>query len=138
MVKRIPEILKEKAQNLLKKKGDLTNIKERWLEELRYIKVKLKKVRTRDARIRNNNLLNEDEGRFYRNINSTKVGKEFVDFWAGIWDDETTAPSRKRMVEIAEKIKEIMTDIMEFETIEKKLHKTLKKRKKAPGVDGTN
>ena len=97
----------KKGKRILEK-GHLINIEDRSLEELRYIKVKLNKARTRNAKIRNN-LFNED-GRFYRNIKNIKVKigktphmKTFVDFWAGIREDETT-PSRKQMVEIAEKI----------------------------------
>ena len=40
---------------------------------LGHIKVDLNKARTRDVKIRNNNLFCEDDGRFYRNINNIKV-----------------------------------------------------------------
>ena len=54
-------------------------------------KIMLNKARTRHAEIRNYDMFNEDEERFYRNINETKVRKGKVpnietsaDFWAGI------------------------------------------------------
>ena len=47
-------------------------------------------------------MFREDEGMFYRKINNTKKRQEavpdiekFVDFWPGIWEDETSTPYRR-------------------------------------------
>ena len=50
--KEISGELKIKAQNPLFNKEQLVTAKERWLEELRYRKVKLDKVNLKDAKIR--------------------------------------------------------------------------------------
>ena len=50
--KEILEKLRERTQDSLKKKGYLANIKGKWLEELKYINVKLNKATPRDAKIR--------------------------------------------------------------------------------------
>ena len=56
----------------------------------------------RDEKIKNNRMFREDEGMFYQNINNTKEKQgtvpdieKFVDFWAGIWEDETSTPYRR-------------------------------------------
>ena len=60
------------------------------------LKVKLIKTWTRDARIRNNQMFEEDEGNFVRNAANKKEYKgtvpsidRFVTFWDGIWEDDT-------------------------------------------------
>ena len=110
--KRILQRLQSKVSNKLIKPEDLLKIKEIWLDELRYRKTKLGKIRIRDEKIKNNRMFREDEGMFYRNINNTKErqGKvpdieKFVDFWAGIWEDETSTPYRRWMRTAAEKIR---------------------------------
>ena len=72
-----------------------------------------------------------------KNWTSTKMEK-FVDFWAGIWEDETRTPNRTWMKEISEKIKGKVEEVKEFEIDKKKLYETLKKRKNWPaqGIDG--
>ena len=62
--------------------------KEKWLDQLRYQKVKLEKLITRGTRIRKNAMFSNDKGSFYRRTNqaSERVGKtpcmdEFVKFW---------------------------------------------------------
>ena len=100
--KRILERLRSKVQNKLVKNEEFLKAKEIWLEELRYRKTKLGKIRTRDEKIRNNKMFREDEGRFYRKINNAKGRRgtvpdieKFVEFWAGIWEDETSTPHRR-------------------------------------------
>ena len=81
--------LKKSAQDPLNKKRHLTNIKERWLGRLGYIKIKLNKVKTTNSKIRNNNLFNEDEEKFYSKANNTKerngkVKQKLLDLWGEI------------------------------------------------------
>ena len=58
------------------------------------------KAQTRDARIRNNQMFEEDE----RDTADKKEYKRtvpsidrFVTFWGGIWEDDTKTPKRKWM-----------------------------------------
>jgi hypothetical protein len=104
--KRILERLRSKVKNKLVKNEEFLKAKEIWLEELRYRKTKLGKIRTRDEKIRNNKMFREDEARFYRKMNNAKGRRgtvpdidKFVEFWAGIWGDETSTPHRRWMHE---------------------------------------
>jgi hypothetical protein len=143
--KRILERLRSKVQNKLVKNEEFLKAKEIWLEELRYRKTKLGKIRTRDEKIRNNKMFREDEGRFYRKINNAKGRRgtvpdidKFVEFWAGIWEDETSTPHRRWMRTVAEKIRAKVINVEELTITEEKLYKTIRKRKNwsTPGIDG--
>ena len=143
--KRILERLRSKVQNKLIKNEELLKAKEIWLEELQYRKTKLRKVRTRDEKIRNNRMFREDTGMFYRKINNTKERRgtvpdidKFVQFWAGIWEDETSTPHRRWMRMVAEKIRAKIINVEELRITEEKVYKIIKKRKNwsAPGIDG--
>ena len=143
--KRILERLRSKGQNKLIKNEEFLKAKEIWLEELRYRKTKLGKIRTRNEKIRNNKMFREDEGRFYRKINNAKGRRgtvpdidKFVEFWAGIWEDETSTPHRRWMRTVAEKIRAKVINVEELTITEEKLYKTIRKRKNwsAPGIDG--
>ena len=65
------------AENQLKSSESSVNVREKWVESLRMLKVKLIKTRTRDARIRNNQMFEEDEGNF-RNTADKKEYKGTV------------------------------------------------------------
>ena len=89
--KEILRMLKDKAGNKLTNDKELSSAKEKWLEELRYVKVKIERSKMKDAKIRDNNMFRDDQGRFYRSIDGVKERKgkvpemkRFVDFWAGI------------------------------------------------------
>ena len=58
--------LKIKAENQFKSSESLANVKEKWVESLRMLKVKLIKTQTRDAQIHNSQMFEEDEGNFFR------------------------------------------------------------------------
>ena len=118
------------------KEEDLLKMKEIWLEELRYRKTKLGKIRIRDEKIKNNRMFREDKGMFYRKINNTKERQgtvpdieKFVDFWAGIWEDETSTPYRRWMTTVAEKIRAKVISVEELTITEEKLYKIIRKRK---------
>ena len=66
------ERLINKVDSQFMNDNELIKVKEKWLEELRYRKIKLEKTYTRDARIRDNRMFREDEGMFYRRINAKK------------------------------------------------------------------
>ena len=143
--KRILERLRSKVQNKLVKNEEFLKAKEIWLEELRYRKTKLGKIRTRDEKIRNNKMFREDEGRFYRKINNAKGRRgtvpdidKFVEFWAGIWEDETSTPHRRWMRTVAEKIRAKVINVEELTITEEKLYKTIRKRNNwsTHGIDG--
>ena len=143
--KKILKELKNKTQSTLSSQWELKEVKEKWLDEFRYCKVKLRRIRVKDARVKNNKMFQQDEGMFYQSIRSAeeKEGKvppmtSFVDFWAGIWEDESVTPNRQWMEQIKRKITSKITSVEEFEIDKKILEKVIKKRKNwsAPGIDG--
>ena len=120
-------------------------MKDKALDEFIYRKIKLKRIKIKDARIRNNRTFQEDQGMFYRKTQGTKQLKgkvpemeKFDEFWAGIWEDNSKTPQRKWMNTIAKKIKEKIIDVQELTITEGKLYSTAEKRKNwsAPGIDG--
>ena len=137
--------LKEWAGQQLNKNEDLLLVKERALDELRYRNVKLKRIKNRDARVRNNRMFQEDQGAFYRKTQETEQLRgevpdmeKFEEFWGGIWEDETKTPNRKWMNTVAKKIREKVKNVQEFTITEKNFYDIVKKRKNwsAPGIDG--
>ena len=109
------------------------------------LKVKLIKTRIIDARMRNNQMFEEDKGNFFRNTADKKEYKgtvpsidRFVTFWGGIWEDDTKAPKRKWMQTVANKITDKVTQEQEMTVDMGKLQHILKKRKNrsAPWIDG--
>ena len=64
--------------------------------------------------------------------------EKFVDFWAGIWEDETITPNRRWMRTAAEKIRAKVINLEELAITEEKLYMILRKRKNwsAPCIDG--
>ena len=110
-----------KTENQLKSSESLVFVKEKWVESLPLLKVKLIKTRTRDARIRNNQMFEKDEGNFNRNTADKKEYKgtvpsigRFVTFWGGIWEDDTKTPKRKWMQTVANKTKDKVTQVEEM------------------------
>ena len=143
--KKIMQKLEKWADQQIKRNDEMLNVKERALDEPRYRKVKLERTRSRDAKLQNNRMFEEDQAIFFRKTQGAKEKKgkvpkikEFEDFWAGIWEDETQTPHRKGMNMVARKLSEKVTDVQEFNIDDKKLHETVKKRKNwtAPGIDG--
>ena len=115
------------------------------MDELRYRNVKLKRIKNRDARVRNNRMFQEDQGAFYRKTQGTEQLRgevpdmeKFEEFWGGIWEDETKTPNRKWMNTVAKKIREKVKNVQEFTITEKNFYDIVKKRKNwsAPGIDG--
>ena len=64
--------LKEWSNQQLNRNEDLIYVKEKALDELRYRNIKLKRMKIKDARIRNNRMFQEDQGMFYRKTQGTK------------------------------------------------------------------
>ena len=64
--KEILQKLKDLSDQQLLRREELIYLKEKTLDELRYQHTKLKHVKTRDARIRNNRMFQEDQGMSYR------------------------------------------------------------------------
>ena len=63
---------------------------------------------------------------------------KFIDFWAGIWEDDSKTPVTKWMKGIEERLREKVKSISEFKVTEKDLQDVAKKRKNwsTPGIDG--
>ena len=118
--------------------------KEKWLDERRYEKIKLEKMIEWGQRIRDNNMFREEEGLFYKQMNSgqhtgkTPVAEELVKFWSAIWESMEKTNQQPWMENIKKKLEELVTSIKEMEITEISLMKIIKKRKNwsAPGADG--
>ena len=141
-------LLKELKVRIQGKKTTTTALmihREKLLDKLRYMKVKLEKMLAKGKRVRNNLLFRKDERQFYRNVNESKsrTGKapninEFVAFWRGIWEDQKVTPFLPWMDEVAGKLKRMVVEVKEFDVTEEKLTEVIKKRKNwsSPGIDG--
>ena len=143
--KRILQRLRNLQEQKLLKDENLIHLKKTTLDELRYRITKLKHVRIRDARIRNNRLFEQDQGKFYRRTQGTMLGKgkvpmieKFEEFWAGIWEDNAKTPHRRWMNTVARRIREKVTNVQEFTITEEIFCEAVRKRKNwsAPGLDG--
>ena len=141
MLKKQIEVLRQ----ILAWNEEVICVKEKALDKLRYRNIKMKRIKIKDARIRNNKMFQEDQGMFYRKTQGAKQLKEkvskmekFEEVWAGIWEDNTKTPQRTWMNTVAKKIGQKVTHVQEFTITEKELHQTVKKRKSwsAPGIDG--
>ena len=143
--KEILQKLKKWADQQLNRNEELICVKEKALDKLRYCNIKMKRLKIKDARIRNNKMFQEDQEMFSRKTQGTKQLKGNVprmekceEFWAGIWENNTKTPKRKWMNTVAKKMGQKVANVQEFTITEKKLHQTVKKRKNwsAPGIDG--
>ena len=104
-------------------------MKEKALDKFRCCNIKMKHLKIKDARIRNNKMFQEDQGMFYRKTQGTKQLKgkvprmeKFEEFWAGICEDNTKTPKRKWMNTVAIKMGKKVANVEEFTFTEKKLH----------------
>ena len=86
--KEILQKLKKWADQQLNRNEELICVKEKALDKLRYCNIKMKRLKIKDARIRNNKMFQEDQGMFYRKTQETKVLKrkvlkmeKFEEFW---------------------------------------------------------
>ena len=86
----------------LNRNEELICVKEEALDKLRYRNIKMKRIKIKYGRIRNNKMFQEDQGMFYRKTQETKQPKgkvprleKFEEFWVGIWEDTTKNPKRK-------------------------------------------
>ena len=139
------EELKQESCRINGNVDDLVSLKELWLEDLRYQKVCLKTLQTKEKRRRNNGKFMKDEGQFYKDMDKsdTTTGKapnieEFVEFWAGIWEGQEGTEVRPWMVEIEKQISSRVWETEAFQIDKERLKKVIKKRKNwtAPGIDG--
>ena len=73
--KKIMQKLEKWADQQIKRNNELLYIKERTLDELRYREVKFKRTRSRDAKIRNNRMFEEDQVTFFRKTQGAKEKK---------------------------------------------------------------
>ena len=63
--KKIMQKLEKWADQQIERNYELLYVKERALDELRYRKVKLERTRSRDAKVRNNRMFEEDQAIFF-------------------------------------------------------------------------
>ena len=97
----------------LNRNEELICEKEKAIDKLRYRNIKMKRIKIKDARIRNNEMFQEDQGMFYRKTQRMKQQKgkapkmeTFEEFWTGIWEDNTKTLQRKWMNTVAKKIEQ--------------------------------
>ena len=64
--KEILQKLKKWADQQLNRNEELIRVKEKAFDKLRYRNIKMKHIKIKDARIRNNKMFQEDQGMFYR------------------------------------------------------------------------
>ena len=130
------ENLKRRANSDLSSLRELLAAKEKWLDELRSKKVKLEKIVVRDKRIKNNNMFIRNEGTFY--IQTKKLEKQvgrvpsinkFIDFWEGIWEDDSKTPVTKWMKGIEKGLREKVKSTCEFKVKEEDLQYVATKNK---------
>ena len=127
---------RKKTHNLLNNNARILKEKEVCLDKLRYRKFELNRVRGRDAKVRNNRMFKEDEGRFYRSINS-KYNKKcvvpgierFAAFWAGIWEDKIKTPHKRSMSIVLERITTKMQQVEDLVIAERILCETIRKKR---------
>ena len=60
--------LKKWADQQLKRNEELICVKEKALDKLRHFNIKMKRLKIKDARTRNNKMFQEDQGMFCRKI----------------------------------------------------------------------
>ena len=109
------------------------------------MKVKMEKAEKRKDRVENNAIFHEDEGRFYKTMESRDnfTGRvphfeEFVTFWAEIWEHEPKKAHKPWMDEIMQELRPKVKSIKDFKVDEGSLKGIIRKRKNwtASGGDG--
>ena len=86
---------------------NLRNARERWLDKLRYKKIKLAKCEEKRRREQDNIMLQQDQKRFFRTLEDEQAHEgempemeKFVEFWGGIWEREERTPNMPWMEQI--------------------------------------
>ena len=64
--KQIPQKLKKWADKQLNRNEELICVKEKALDKFRYCNIKMKQLKIKDVRIRNNKMFQEDQGMFHK------------------------------------------------------------------------
>lgn len=70
--KKIIRRLEDRAEQKMLRNEDLLQLREKSLRDLRYYKVKIDKLKVRDARIQNNRMFSEDQAGLYRKTSKVK------------------------------------------------------------------
>ena len=96
----------------LNRNEELICVKEEAFDKLRYRNIKVKRIKIKYGRIRNNKMFQEDQGMFYRKTQETKQLKGKVtkienveEFWTGLWEHNTKTLHRKWLNTVAKKKK---------------------------------
>lgn len=143
--KEIIKHLKEKMEGKEVTPANLMAAREKWVDKLRYKKVKLDKSEEKGKRKRDNILFQKDQKNFFRSLE--KVDKhegempdmdKFVDFWGGIWEQNEPTPNMPWMEEVKAELNGKVNVIGRFEITEGRLKRETVRRKNwtAPGIDG--
>ena len=140
-------ILKELGTKIQKDmtSSNLRKVREVWLDQMRYKKVKLAKYTEKRRRKQDNIMFQRDQKGFFRTLdeNGTREGEmpemdKSVDFWGGIWERKERTPYMPWMEEIGRQLHQKVNSVNDFTVTFDKLKKEVAKRKgwRALGIDG--
>ena len=142
------KILKDLKQQMEESDTTSKNIRrynEKWLDQLRYKKMKLEKMIERGNRIKDNANFEKDQKAFFKTLEAKTVYEgepprmeKFVEFWAGIWEKDEKTPEMPWMEKVKIELREKVQNVDEFTITENKVVEEIRKRKNwtAPGIDG--
>ena len=125
----------------------LRTVREIWLDQMRYKKVKLAKYTEKRRRKQDNIMfqLQHDQKGFFWTLeeDGTREGEmpemdKFVDFWGGIWKRKERVPYMPWMEEIGRQLPQKVNNVNDFTVTFDNVKKEVAKRKgwTAPGIDG--
>ena len=143
--KRILKDLKHQMEESETTSKNIRRYKEKWVDQLRYKKVKLEKTIERGNRIKDNANFEKDQKAFFKTLEEKTVYEgepppmeKFVEFWAGIWEKDEKTPEMPWMQKVKMALREKVKNVKEFTLTEKRVVGEIRKRKNwtAPGKDG--
>ena len=125
--------------------SNLRDMKELWLDKLRYKKIKLQNCVERRRRKQDNIMFQRDQKGFFRKLGEDGAHEErmpnigsFVEFWGGIWEKKENTPYMPWAEEIGRQLKLKVKSVNEFQVTFENLKKEGRKRNRwtAPAIDG--
>ena len=125
--------------------SNLRKVREIWLDQMRYKKVKLAKYTEKRRRKQDNITFQHDQKGFFWTLeeDGTQEGEmpemdKFVDFWGGIWERKERTPCLPWMEETGRQLHQKVNTVNEFTVTFDKVKKEVAKSKgwTAQGIDG--
>ena len=125
--------------------SNLRKVREIWLDQMRYKKVKLAKYMEKRRRKQDNIMFQRDQKGFFWTLEEDGTREremlemdKFVDFWGDIWERKERTPYMPWMEEIGRQLHKKVNSFNDLTVIFDKVIKEVAKRKgwTAPGIDG--